>query len=275
LAKKVTASKILLLLSDGTPRSLREIRKEIGLGRDAIGSSLSRLWKNGSVLRTKEPNLSKDKIFRGRAGKTSNLRLFHLYVFRPGETNLLNLNGQTFVSYRKEYADRRGSVDRKSKSMTVLDFIKANSDKAFYSKELVEILKVNGIKPCDIMSNVRRFERNGLVYVRGYRMHDKQTPFKEGYLLTWIDSRKPRELAIEEAIKKTTLVLENKSSTSPIVERIHLIRDQIIEGTKLRDLVSFEFLRLAFDRSKYSLEPTRVIAPERISAFHYQSHIRG
>ena len=175
----MTAPKILLLLSDGKPRSSREIRKEIGLSRDAIGSSLIRLWKNGSILRTKEPNFSKNTIFRGRAGKTSNLRIFHLYVFRPGDTNLLNLNGQTFVFYSKEYADRRGSVDRKSKSMTVLDFIKANSDKAFYSKELVDILKAKGIKPCDIMSNVRRFERIGLVYVRGYRMHDKQTPFKK------------------------------------------------------------------------------------------------
>jgi len=68
---------------------------------------------------------------------------------RPGDTNLLNLEGKTFVFYSKEYADRRGSVDRKSKSMIVLDFIKANNDKAFYSKELVEILKVNGIKPLE------------------------------------------------------------------------------------------------------------------------------
>jgi hypothetical protein len=80
MAKRVTAPKILLLLSDGKPRSSREIRKEIGLSRDAIGSSLIRLWKNGSILRTKEPNLSKNKIFRGRAGKTSNLGFF-IYTF--------------------------------------------------------------------------------------------------------------------------------------------------------------------------------------------------
>lgn len=53
------------------------------------------------------------------------------------------------------------------------------------------------------MSTVRRAERKGLVYVRGYRMHDRQTPFKEGYLLTWIDQEKPREEAIGEVVEST------------------------------------------------------------------------
>ncbi len=41
--------------------------------------------------------------------------------------------------------------------------------------------------------SVRRLERKGLVYVRGYR----ETSFKEGFLITWIDPSKPRELAME------------------------------------------------------------------------------
>jgi hypothetical protein len=119
---------------------------------------------------------------------------------------------------------------------------------------LVEALKDKGVKPGDIMSNVRRFERNGFVYVRGYRMHDKQTPFKDGYLLTWIGLGRPREQSIEEAIKKTNAVLDSKASTSPIIERIHLIRDQILEATKLRDLVNFEFIQNKLSCSPYEAE---------------------
>lgn len=69
----------------------------------------------------------------------------------------------------------------------------------FFSKEVAEALKDKGVRPSDVMGNIRRFERKGLVYVRGYRSHDGQMPFKEGYLLTWIDQDKPREKAIGEA----------------------------------------------------------------------------
>ncbi|MBS7642885.1 hypothetical protein KEJ40_06995 [Candidatus Bathyarchaeota archaeon] len=51
------------------------------------------------------------------------------------------------------------------------------------------------------MSNVRRLERKGLVYVRGYRSEGCKTPFREGYIITWIDPSKPREQAISEALR--------------------------------------------------------------------------
>ena len=254
MPKKVTAQKVLILLSDGKPRSSKEVRVGIGNSRDSVESSLGRLWKNGKLLRTIKPSVSTEVVFRGRAGKTSNLRQYHLYMINAGKAHSVNYQGKMLVAYSKEYADKRGSVETKSKSMVVLDYIKANYDKAFYSKELVEILKDKGIKPSDIMSNVRRFERKGLVYVRGYRMHDKQTPFKDGYLLTLIDSTKHRDLAIEEAIKRTDKVLDCEASTSPIIQRIHLIRDQIFEATKLRDLVSFEYLQSKLDCSHYEAE---------------------
>jgi hypothetical protein len=104
------------------------------------------------------------------------------------------------------------------------------------------------------MSSVRRLEKKGMVYVRGYRMHDKQTPFKDGYLLTWIDIGKSREQAIEEAIKKTSTALDSMSSTNPVIERIHLIRDLVIEATKLRDLASSEFIHNKLDCSVYEAE---------------------
>ena len=84
------------------------------------------------------------------------------------------------------------------------------------------------------MSNVRRFERQGLVYVRGYKTDDRQTPFKKGYLITWLDREKPREEAIKEAIKRTDLALKGMLSGSPLMERVHRIRDLIIEHTQLK-----------------------------------------
>jgi hypothetical protein len=247
----MTSKKILTLLSDGKPRSSKEIRGEVGFSRDAVESSLIRLWKKNRVLRTIKPQMSADKVFRGRAGISSNLRQYHLYMISSGKTYSVNYQGHMLVSYSKEFTDKRGGGNGKSKSMIVFNYIKDNRDRAFYSKDLVEALRESGIKPTDIMTNVRRFEKSGHVYVRGYRMHDKQTPFQEGYLLTWVDSEKPREAAIEDAIRKTNAVLENKESTSPVIERIHLIRDQILEATKLRDLVSFEYLLSKLDCTPY------------------------
>jgi glutaredoxin len=173
---------------------------------------------------------------------------------KPAKMNSVNFQGQKFVAYSKEYVDRRGGINDMSKAKMILDFIEKNRDRAFYSKELVDALKDKGVKSSDIMSSVRRFEKKGIIYVRGYRMHDKQTPFKDGYLLTTIDLNKPREQAIEEAIQKTNMILESKSSTSPIIERIHSIRDDVLEATKLRDLVSFEFIQNKLDCSPYEAE---------------------
>jgi len=224
-------------------RALREIGRELRLGGDSVESALRRLWRNSRALRTVKPNLSNDKIFRGRAGTVSNLRQYPLYLFAQDGVTSANFQGMAFAAFSKKYADKRGAKGGTSKAKVILAFIETNRDRAFYSKELVAALKDKGVKPSDIMSNVRRFERKGVVYVRGYRMHDRQTPFKEGYLLTWIDIGKPREQAIEEAVQKTSKVLDSTASTSPIIERIHLIRDQILEATKLRDLVSFEFIQ--------------------------------
>ena len=74
----------------------------------------------------------------------------------------------------------------------VLDFLKKHKNQAWFSKDIAKALKDKGVRAGDIMANVRRFEKRGLVYVRGYKMDERQTPFKEGYLITWIDSEKPR-----------------------------------------------------------------------------------
>ncbi len=175
----VYATKLLAVLSSGIPKSRKQIVDETGLD-DVVGVGLWRLWKGGYILRTKKPLKERSKIFKGRAGVSGNLRSYHLYVLRPASKDLLMVQGLEFVRYEKKHLDRRGYGESKAK--LILRFLKENGDRAFYSKEIVEALKDKGVKPCDVMTHVRRFERKGLVYVRGYRTHDRQTPFKEGYL---------------------------------------------------------------------------------------------
>ena len=249
-----TQARIRAVLSDGKPRSSKDIDKELRLGCDSVESALGRMWRSKRVLRTAEPQMSNDRVFRGRSGMISNQRQYHSYLLRPAGIDSTFLQGQKFVVYSKKYLDKRGALNGKSKAELIREFIRQNCDRAFFSKALVEALKDKGVKPADIMSSVRRFEKKGFIYVRGYRTHDKQTPFKDGYLLTWIDNNKPRELAIEAAVRKTNAALDSMDSTNPVIERIHLVRDLVIEASKLRDLASFEFLYNKLGCSVYEAE---------------------
>jgi hypothetical protein len=104
------------------------------------------------------------------------------------------------------------------------------------------------------MNTVRRAEKKGLVFVRGYRTHDSQTPFQEGFIVTWIDPSKPRTQSLKEAVHRTNQLLADKAATSPIIQRVHMIRDIVIESTELKDLVSFGFIHSKLDCTEYEAE---------------------
>ncbi len=46
---------ILSVLSDGKPRSQRELVQETGLGAKSVEGALYRLWRKGVILRTEKP----------------------------------------------------------------------------------------------------------------------------------------------------------------------------------------------------------------------------
>jgi hypothetical protein len=233
------------------PRTTKELVEKSGLTDQAVVNCLHRLWKAEAILRTEKPTYDPIQLFKGRSGIKKNTRAYHRYVYKP-EKESFSTQGLRFVKYQKKYLDKRGSG--KSKAQFIRTFLHDNSDKAFYSTEIARILKDKNIEQQDVMSAVRRAEKKRLVYVRGYRTNNWQTPFREGYLITWIDSDLPRDKALEEAIQRTNKMLVNKSSTSPVIERVHLIRDAIIESTKLRDLVSFEFIQNKINCTKYEAE---------------------
>jgi hypothetical protein len=257
LGVAATQAKIADVLRDGKAWSSKDIAQRLGLSRSSVESCLGRMWRSYRILRSAKPVICSEKTFRGRLGMITNQRQYYSYLLGPegGGGASVIFEGQQYVAYSEKYLDKRGGggLNGESKSKLIREFIEKNSDRAFFSKELTNALKHKGIKPSDIMTTVRRLEKKGLVYVRGYRLHDGQTPFGDGYLLTWLDNDTSREDAIEQAIKRTGAVLRNtaSASTHPIIERIHLTRDTIIEATKLRDLASFEYLHNKMGCSKY------------------------
>ena len=248
-------NRVLALLVDGKPRCSRDVARLLGLSGGAAVNVLKRCWVKGLVLRTKETIYESERIFKGRAGVTRTTRPYHLYILRSEYVDSVKVDGYEFVNYDEKYLDvRGGGRGRKSKAQKILDFLEKNRDRAWFSKEIAEDLKTGGVMVRDIMSNVRRFEAKGLVYVRGYKLEDKQTPFKEGYLITWIGSDKPRKQAIDEAVQRTNIALEEKRHSSPLIERVHRIIDIILEHSKLRRLVAFSYIQNKLGSTKYEAE---------------------
>ena len=251
--KGSTRSLVLTALVDNKPRSQREIVKATGLSGKAVYSAIFLCWKKGLVLRTREPLYESERIFKGRGGISQNTRPYHLYLLKPKGKDSVRLEGREFVKYDEAYLDARGG-GKLSKAQMILSFLEKHKDRAYFSTEIVEALKNKGVLTRDIMSNVRRFEKRGLVYVRGYKMDDRQTPFKNGYLITWLDPEKPRKEAIEEAIQKTDKALSESPSASSIIERIHRVRDIILEHTTLRRLVGFPYIQNKLGSTEHEAE---------------------
>ena len=244
-----TSSKVILaLLSDGKPRSFREIVRESGLSKRVVEGALRRFCLKGRVLRSERPVREVDRVFRGRAGTSLHLRSYYLYILNPGDRDAVEIEGLRFVRVEK----RKEKVESKAK--LIMKFLEENKDQAFYSKEIVEALKHRGVRPRDVMTNVRRFEEKGLVYVRGYNAYGRQTPFKDGYLITWIDQQKPRDKALAEAIERTEKKLSETGESMPILRRVRQIRDLLIEASKLKDIIDFEYIRSRLNCSEYEAQ---------------------
>jgi len=239
---KVSRRRVVGALFEGTPRSVREIAAETGLSGGAAGMALSRAWRAGLVLRTAEAVCESERVFRGRAGSSNHTRPYHLYVLAPGGVDELFHEGLRLVGFKEEHLDPRGGGGA-SKAGRIRAFLEEHGDMAYYSKDVVEALEGYGVKPCDVMANVRRFERKRLVYVRGYKNAERQTPFTEGFLLTWIDGELPRDEAIRDAVHRTDRALEGRASSSPIMERVNRIRDMVLEHTQLRKLISPGYMK--------------------------------
>jgi len=199
-------ARILVALSGGDALSSREIAARSGLARLQVDNCIWRCWRQGYVLRTAEAVHVVETVHRGRGGSVVHNRPHHLYLLRAGDAGSVVVGGRRFVEFDPVFLDPRGGGNL-SKSLMIRDFLSENCDKAWFSRQVADRLADRGVRIVDIMSNVRRFERNGLVYVRGYKTDERETPFQEGYLLTWLDQDAPRDRALAEAVMRTDAAL--------------------------------------------------------------------
>jgi len=241
-------------LSSNGPASLRKVADGVDEKSDLVGHCLRRLWKKELILRTREPVFMFENHHKGRAGLVGNTRAVNYYVVNNGHDV-----GAQFVKYdeRKKDGRSKGIV---SKSQLVVDFLKKNKDQAFYSVDIVKELKVN---TSDVMANVRRYEKRGLVFVRGYQSHDQRSPFKKGFILTWIDQDLPRDQAIKEAFERTNKVLLENPTSNTIHERVRLIRDQLLTSNELLSLTYLRrIMNCDVDSAKRALKRARQLYPD-------------
>ena len=210
----VTRDKILGALAAGEPLSSREVILATGLSRSQVYKGLHRCWRAGLILRTERPIFRRERVFKGRGGSSAHTRPFHLYLLGSEGSDDVVVGGLRFVGYDEEHLDARGGGGM-SKAGRVLGFLRENKDRAFFSRDVVDALSEHGVRSRDIMANVRRYERQGLVYVRGYKTDEVETPFRRGFLLAWMDDGLPREEAITDAVRRTDAALEGRASGSP------------------------------------------------------------
>ncbi|AIF84507.1 hypothetical protein NTE_02457 [Candidatus Nitrososphaera evergladensis SR1] len=260
---------VLTALADGRPKSARDVVTTTGIDEKTTFHLLSNMWRKRLILRTDKPLFEYNKQFKGRAGFRSNTRMFHLYVIngqrgqgevegeraRTEDTPFV-IDGHRFVQFSSEYSDKRGNRGSKSKAQLVLNFLKENSDRAFYSTEIFNALKEKGVTMPDIMTTARRYERKGLLYVRGYQTHDSQSPFQEGYLITWIEQQDGGDDldALKQAVMRTNEALKSKASTNPLVQRVLAIRNLVVSETELGRIASINQIKDALRATDNEVE---------------------
>nr|AFK24944.1 hypothetical protein Josef01_19c08_01 [uncultured archaeon] len=265
-SKDYCVKAVLTALADGKPRSARDVVTTTGIDEKTIFHLLSNLWRKCLILRTDKPLFEYNRQFKGRAGFRSNTRMFHLYVINgqrgQGEGERVGteaipfvIDGHRFVHFSSEHSDKRGNRGSKSKAQLVLNFLKENSDRAFYSTEVFNALKEKGVTMPDIMTTARRYERKGLLYVRGYQTHDSQSPFQEGYLITWIEQDDGNDLAaLKQAVMRTNEALKSKASTNPLVQRVLAIRNLVVSETELGRITSINQVKDALRATDNEVE---------------------
>ncbi|MHA2403463.1 MAG: hypothetical protein ACXADH_10775 [Candidatus Kariarchaeaceae archaeon] len=80
-----------------------------------------------------------------------------------------------YVTYDEKLMDGQDK-QIESKAQKILNFLQEHRDRAFYKYRIVSKLE---IRSCDVMANIRRFEQQGRVFVRGYQYHNKRSPFRK------------------------------------------------------------------------------------------------
>ncbi len=187
---------LLNLMSDGKPRSSRDVADQLSFTDRAAESVCYRCWKAGLLLRAGKSIRERNRRFAGRAGSRYNTRSYYLFVLQNGsdETEVENLRFLSFSGTPR--------IVKPNKSQLILSFLRENIDKAFYTSEIAKRLKDQGITIRDIAANLRRYEKKDYAFFRGYTTAEHETPFAAGYIVTYLDGSRSRSHAIAEALQR-------------------------------------------------------------------------
>ncbi len=236
-----TISKIYLLLEDKKPRSVRQISQELALDAGIVSDAILRQWNNGNLARSKKRISEIDYQHRGRRGRTRNTRHYYLYTLPENITADFELIPEHLPS-------------KINQAQKIREFILENKDRAFYSREIVEALKDHAIKIHNIMPTIRKMEKKRMCFVRGYHHVERESPFREGFLITFLDSDKPIREAIEEALERTEKRLQDRSSENPLLQRIYRLHDAILSNSHRREITARFYLDNLLDVSRETLD---------------------
>jgi hypothetical protein len=233
--------RVMRLLEDGKPRSVKQIAPEIGLEDECVYNAVHLLHRAGALLKGEKVQ-APESINRWQKSRGQLLWL----VASNGEKEAFN-GGQKYVAYRR----REG----KSLYQTILSYIREElrDEAAFTTAVRIDLEKRLGIRMSQsmIMSVVDRYRRE--VYVRGYQSPHRMTPFEQGFAVTWLDPRLPREQALTEAKERTDRLLQGEQTTSPLFQRVHSIFDIVTDVSLKRDIASQIYILSELGCSRHQL----------------------
>ena len=149
---------LLSLMSDGKPRSTRGVTERLGVTTRAAESACFRCWKAGLLLRSEKPLHEANRVFAGRAGTSYNTRSFYLFVLGNG--------GEEAVAEEIRFLAHSNTprTVKPNKAQLVLNYLRENADKAFYTAEIAGRLKESGVTIRDVGVNLRRYEKRASLF---------------------------------------------------------------------------------------------------------------
>ena len=173
-------------MSDGKPRSSREVAEQLHFTHRAAESVCYRGWKAGLLLRAAKPIRERNRTFAGRAGSRYNTRSYYLFILQNGSDETAGGKPKISLDSRK----RRELLRQTSR----------NSFSAFCEKTSTELstpprfqdLKDQGITIRDIAANLRRYEKRATSTSADTDQQSMKHHSQAGYIVTYLDSAKSR-----------------------------------------------------------------------------------
>lgn len=237
-------SRIMRLLSDGTPRSIRKIAGDLNLSEESTYNAVYLIYKRGAILRSANPRVEGG---RNEFGVTEPVR--HSWTLRRQGEKDCAVKAETFIGYKP----REG----KSLSQRIIEYVRQHlCERAAFTTDVRRDLEKRlgrRIIQSMVMYALSK-QRHREVYVRGYQGAERMTPFEQGFAVTWIDPNLPREQALAEAKERTDNLLQDEQTSSPLFQRVHSIFDIVTDISLKRDIASQIYIMSELGCSRHQLE---------------------